>query len=77
MPSDSTLEDDLDFCGSNTMLRLRRERYCPEFSSDPGSKRLRGRDTLPEADTIDTNDKILSLAAEITGEPADLKTITG
>ena len=29
------------------------------------------------APAADTNEKILSLAAEITGEPADLKTITG
>ena len=31
----------------------------------------------PAADTVDTNEKILNLAAEITGKPADLKTITG
>ena len=31
----------------------------------------------PAADTVDTNEKILNPAAEITGKPADLKTITG
>ena len=31
----------------------------------------------PTADSLDTNDKIASLAVEIAGKPADLKPITG
>ena len=31
----------------------------------------------PAAGTVDTNEKILNLAAEITGKPADLNSITG
>ena len=31
----------------------------------------------PAADTVDTNEKIVSLAADITGKPADLKSIAG
>ncbi len=43
----------------------------------PGEQTAERPGYVPEADTIDTNEKILSPAAEITAEPADLKTITG
>ena len=43
----------------------------------PGEQTAERPGYAPEADTIDTNEKILNLAAEITGEPTDLKTITG
>ena len=43
----------------------------------PGEQTAERPGYAPAADTVDTNEKILSLAAEITGEPADLKTITG
>ncbi len=43
----------------------------------PGEQTAERPGYAPAADTVDTNKKILSLAAEITGEPADLKTITG
>ena len=43
----------------------------------PGEQTAERPGYAPEADTIDTNEKILNLAAEITGKPADLKTITG
>jgi hypothetical protein len=43
----------------------------------PGEQTAERPGYAPEADTIDTNEKILNPAAEITGKPADLKTITG
>ena len=43
----------------------------------PGERMAERLEYAPAADTVDTNEKILNLAAEITGKPADLKTITG
>ena len=43
----------------------------------PGERMAQRLEYAPAADTVDTNEKILNLAAEITGKPADLKTITG
>ena len=57
------------------MLRPRREDIVRNFQAARGAN---GRlEYAPAADTVDTNEKILNLAAEITGKPADLKTITG
>ena len=43
----------------------------------PGEQIAERLEYTPPADTVDTNDRILSLAAEITGKPADLKSIIG
>ena len=43
----------------------------------PGERVAERLEHPPTADSFDTNDKIASLAAEITGKPADLKPITG
>tara|TARA_B110000263_G_C14832356_1_gene295900 strand:- start:61 stop:366 length:306 start_codon:yes stop_codon:yes gene_type:complete len=58
------------------MLRPRREDIYRNFQA-AGERWLRGWNTPPAADTVDTNEKILNPAAEITGKPADLNTITG
>ena len=43
----------------------------------PGERMAQRLEYAPAADTVDINEKILNLAAEITGKPADLKAITG
>ncbi len=43
----------------------------------PGERMAERLEYAPAADTVDTNEKIVSLAADITGKPADLKSIAG
>jgi hypothetical protein len=52
-------------------------RILSEIFKRPGERMAERLEYAPAADTVDTNEKILNLAAEITGKPADLKTITG
>ncbi|HJO09777.1 MAG TPA: hypothetical protein QGH16_07990 [Verrucomicrobiota bacterium] len=43
----------------------------------PGERMAQMLDLAPSSDAVETVDKIVSLASEITGKPADLDTITG
>ena len=73
---DSTRGVTVTFAGRTRCFGLD-VRIFTEIFKQPGSEWLRGWNTPPAADTVDTNEKILNPAAKITGKPVDLKTITG
>ena len=73
---DSTREMILTFAGRTRFFGLD-VRILSGIFKRPGERMAQRLEYAPAADTVDTNEKILNLAAEITGKPADLKTITG
>jgi hypothetical protein len=73
---DSTRGVTVTFAGRTRCFGLD-VRVFTEIFKRPGERMAERLEYGPAPDTVDTNEKTLNPAAEITGKPADLKTITG